>query len=182
MFKRSNPARKQAGFTLVETCVAVATSAALLGQAIPAFQQMLAQQRLKVEVQSVGEDLRWARAEALTSGQSVFMSFGSKDATQCYVIHTGKGGDCTCTTEGQTQCKGEGVALRTHWMPSKSGISFRSNAPTLNFQPERGLVSSTASVEIRHAKGTSVKQIIAITGRVRSCTASGQLSGLKACA
>lgn len=182
MNQRLQSCDKQVGFTLVECCVALATTAILLGQAVPAFHQLRQQQRLKAVSQAVGEDLRWARAEAITRGDSVILSFADKSAVQCYVIHTGNGGDCDCSSNGQTVCKNGATALRTHWMPTGSGISFRSNAQTLNFQPRQGLVSSTASIEIRQAQGSVIKQIIAITGRVRACAASGKVTGLKPCA
>jgi type IV fimbrial biogenesis protein FimT len=185
MFKR--PSRigrqfKQTRFTLVESCVALGISGALLGHAVPAFQDFQQQQRVKLAAQSVAEDLRWAHAEAVNTGDTIIIDFGGKLATQCYVVHTGAAGDCACTANGQAICKAGTQALRTQAMAVQSGIQFRSNAASLHIEPRHGLVSSTASVEISDSKGRVLKEIVAITGRVRGCIAAGQLPGWKACA
>lgn len=182
MFKRTQAVRSQSGFTLIESCVALSTCAALLGQALPAFHQLRTQQALKAEALSVGEDLRWSHAQALIRGESVFLSFGSTQATQCYVVHTGAPGQCTCTADGASQCEDSAVALRVHRSPIASGIAYRSNAKTLNLQPRQGLVSSTATIEIRNSQGKAVRQIVAITGRVRSCSVGATMGGLPTCA
>lgn len=182
MLATSPVRRRQAGFSLVELGVTLSVSLALLSQALPALHGLRGQQRLSLVAQSVAEDLHWARSEAIAKSESVVVGFGGTQATQCYVIHTGRSGDCSCEADGQAICRPEAQLLRAQWAPAQSGIRFRSNATSLHIEPRRGLVTSTATVEIADDQGRRVKQIVAITGRVRGCSPAGSVPGWKACA
>jgi hypothetical protein len=44
------------------------------------------------------------------------------------------------------------------------------------------LVTQTGSIELSLSSGVGIRQVIAITGRVRSCASGGKLAGLPNCA
>jgi hypothetical protein len=60
-------------------------------------------------------------------------------------------------------------------------VRIASNAETLEFQHRQGLTTQTGSIDVALANGTAIRQVIAITGRVRSCALGGKLAGLTTC-
>jgi hypothetical protein len=61
-------------------------------------------------------------------------------------------------------------------------MTLSSNAETLQFQHRQGLVTQTGSIELKLDRGAGIRQVVAITGRVRSCATGGRLAGIQSCA
>ncbi|RYE79971.1 MAG: hypothetical protein EOO80_05075 [Oxalobacteraceae bacterium] len=174
--------RCNAGFTLVELCTCLGICATLLGQAIPSLNQMRQQSALRATAEALGGDLRLARSEAVRSGDSVYFRISGKGANACYLLHTGARNDCDCAG-GQAVCKAAGSrVIKAEWMPKGRPITLSSNAETLEFQYRQGLVTQTGSIELKLDKGVGIRQVVAITGRVRSCATGGKLAGMTVCA
>jgi hypothetical protein len=75
-----------------------------------------------------------------------------------------------------------GSVIKAEWLPANQPVTLRSNAETLEFQHRQGLVTQTGSIELSLSSGVGIRQVIAITGRVRSCASGGKLAGLPNCA
>ena len=126
--------------------------------------------------------LRFARSEAARLSDSVYFRVSGKGANACYVLHTGTRNGCDCAG-GQAICRTPGgEIIKAEWLPSSRPLTLQSNAETLEFQHRQGLVTQTGSVELKLAGGSGVRQVIAITGRVRSCYTGPKMSGMTKCA
>lgn len=182
MNRSTAASRIQRGFTLVELCVTVGICATVLGQAIPALSKFRQQQALRAAAQALASDLRFARAEAARINDSVNFRVSGKGANACYVLHTGARNDCDCAG-GKAVCKSAGSAvLKAEWLDTRQGMRLSSNAETLQFQYRQGLTTQTGSIDVALDGGPAIRQVVAITGRVRSCSSAGKLSGLPQCA
>jgi Tfp pilus assembly protein FimT len=180
--KRTTDARRIShGFTLIELCAGLGVCAALLSQAVPAMNQMQQEQKLRARAETLAGDLRFARSEAARTSDSVFFRVSGKGANACYVLHTGARNDCDCAG-GQAVCKTPGSAvIKAEWFQAGQPVRIASNAETLEFQHRQGLTTQTGSIDVALANGTAIRQVIAITGRVRSCVLGGKLAGLTTC-
>jgi Tfp pilus assembly protein FimT len=174
--------RSSRGFTLVELCAGIGICATLISQAVPAMSKLQQQQKLRAQAEALAGDLRFARSEAVRTGESVYFRVSGKGANACYVLHTGAKDDCDCAG-GQAVCRTAGSAvIKAEWLPSNQPVTLRSNAETLEFQHRQGLVTQTGSIELNLNSGVGIRQVIAITGRVRSCASGAKLAGLPNCA
>ncbi|MFN3304122.1 MAG: GspH/FimT family pseudopilin [Roseateles sp.] len=180
--KRTTTARSNSnGFTLVELCVGLGICATLASQALPALTQLKQSQTLRAQAEALGGDLRLARSEAVRTADSVFFRISGKGANACYVIHTGVKDGCDCAG-GQAVCKSTDSALiKAVWVGGKTPMRLRSNAETLQFQHRQGLVTQTGSIELALNNGEAIRQVVAITGRVRSCAVGAKMGALPRC-
>jgi Tfp pilus assembly protein FimT len=170
------------GFTLVELCVGVGICATLASQALPALTRVQQTQALRAQAEALAGDLRLARSEAARTADSVFFRISGKGANACYILHTGTQDDCDCAS-GRAVCTAEGSAvLKAVWLSGKVAMNLRSNAETLQFQHRQGLVTQTGSIELALKDGAAIRQIVAITGRVRGCAVGAAMAGLPRCA
>lgn len=171
----------QRGRMLLETLLSGALVAVLLAQALPAVNQLLLRQRLQAAAQLLMTDLQQARAEAVRGADTVQFAFNQPAGGTCYVIHTGAVGACRCETEGQAICAADASVIKTVWLPANRSVTVRANVRNLSFHARQGTVTSTGSVDLDAGTGASVRHVVSIAGRVRSCTPSGSIAGLKAC-
>lgn len=179
---RRTARRSIRGFTLVEMCVGLGIGATLLGQAVPAMTQLHQQQKLRARADALASDLRLARSEATRMSSPVYFRISGKGAQACYVLYTGTKDDCDCAG-AEAVCKTtDSAILKAEWLPASEPLRISSNAETLQFQQRQGLVTQTGSVEISLNGGPGIRQVVAITGRVRSCSIAGRLPGLSRCA
>ena len=169
------------GFTLVELCVGVGLSAALLTQAVPGLQQMREQQRLRAESEELASDLRFARSEAARLHADVVLRISGKGSQACYVLHTGANGDCDCSG-GQPVCRAPGAEIiKSHALPTGAGLTLSANVETMRYQYRQGLVTPAGSLNLSLRDGTTIRQVVAVSGRARSCYAGAAMSGLPKC-
>lgn len=182
MNRTSTARRNSLGFTLVELCTCLGITAALLGQAVPSLSKLRQEQALRAAANALAGDLRLARSEAAQAGESVYFRISGKGANACYVLHTGARNDCDCAG-GKAVCTKPGShIIKAEWVPTSQPIRLRSNAETLVFQYRQGLVTQTGSIELSLDKGPGIRQVVAITGRVRNCATGTKLAGMPSCA
>ena len=142
---------------------------------------MQQQQKLRASSEALATDLRLARSEANRLSDSVFFRVSGKGANACYVLHTGAKNDCDCAG-GLTQCKSaDSHVIKASWMPGSQPVRISSNAETLEFQHRQGLVTQTGSIELSLGNGTTIRQVVAITGRARSCYVGTKIAGMVKC-
>jgi Tfp pilus assembly protein FimT len=183
MNRTANRRRNSMGFTLVEACIAMGITATLLSQAVPAMTRMRHEQQLRGASEVLATDLRLARSEAMRIGRSVFFRISGKGANACYLLHTGARNDCDCAG-GQASCPAPGsTVLRAEWLPAGQSLHLSSNVETMQFEHVRGLVTPTGTIEVSLDDGRAIHQVVAITGRVRSCSAgNARFAGMPKCA
>lgn len=181
--KRSISTRRNSrGFTLVELCAGLGICAALLGQAAPALSKLQQERTLRATASALAGDLRFARSEAARLSDSVFFRVSARGAQACYVLYVGSRDDCDCAG-GRAACRSSSSAvIKAEWLPGHLPLRLSSNAETLEFQHRQGLVTQTGSIDVGLDRGPSIRQIVAITGRVRSCSVGVKLSGMSKCA
>ena len=181
MNRTASTRRNNRGFTLVELCAGLGICAALLGQAVPAMGKLQQEQKLRATAETLASDLRFARSEAARMSDSVYFRVSDKGANACYVLYTGVRNDCDCAG-GQAVCKTSSSAvIKAEWLPSSQPVRLRSNAETLEFQHRQGLVTQTGSIDLSLDKGPGIRQVVAITGRVRNCYTGAKLGGMPKC-
>lgn len=174
--------RRCRGTTFVETLAALGIGALLLGMALPALQQFRQTQQLRARADSLAADLRLARAEAVRLSEPVYFRVSGKGSGSCYILHLGVRNGCDCDG-GRAVCTRPGAAvIKAEWLPPDQPVRISSNAETLDFQVRQGLVTQTGSVELRLAHGPAIRQVIAITGRVRSCYVGSPVVNMPRCA
>ena len=179
---RRDTRRNGLGFTLVELCVCVSIGATLVSQAVPSLSKMRQERALRATSEALASDLRFARAEAARMSEPVYFRISGKGAQACYVLHTGARNDCDCAG-GEAVCRVPGsTVIKAEWLPAGKPMHLRSNAETLEFQHRQGLVTQTGSIETYLDNGVGIRQVVAITGRVRSCSTGVKLSGMTKCA
>jgi Tfp pilus assembly protein FimT len=178
---RPSHGRYGRGITLVETCVCLALVALLAGQAIPALQRFREQAQLRAAADALADDLRLARSEAVQLNRPVFFRISGKGAAACYLLHTGTHNGCDCAG-GRAQClAGGGSVLKATWLPATQPVKLASNVESMAFLPTRGSVSPAGSIEVRLNEQDAIRQKVAFTGRVQSCTPARRIARLRAC-
>ena len=165
-------ARRQRGMTLLEGCVCLSILCILVGSAVPSFASMLDLQRLRGMSATLVGDLHLMRSEAIVRNADVRMSFHATGGGGCYVVHTGPASACNCSSTGQAQCSGGDAALLSarHWQ-AQGAQQVAANVNSILFDPRIGTASP----------GGTVRHIVNLRGRVRTCSAEGALGGHPPC-
>lgn len=175
------------GLGLVELLVCLALVALVALLAGPGLRDWLWRQRLANAAQAVLGDLQLARAEALQGARNVIVRFGgtasAAGAGRCYVLHTGPTGGCDCRLDGPPACEAGAQPIKQMRWPGGTGqAEVVANVPSMLFSGRQGTVSVAGTIEVRMAGVGSVRHVVSITGRVRSCTPDGGLNRLPRCA
>ena len=171
---------RQRGLTLVESLVSLGVCVTALGSAVPGLDHLRARQHLVGATAQLQTELAYARSLAVARNQTVHVGFESSGAATCYVIHSGKPGDCTCIA-GPAVCQPGAEALRSVKHDSAAAVSVRSNSRSIGFSPHNGTVTPTATMATTNRRGEELRLVINIMGRVRSCTPSAGLPEYARC-
>lgn len=175
--------QRQRGLGLIECLVSCAMLGALLSQALPAMRDLRQRQQVNGLAETVMTDLMQARSEALRLGESVQLRFNTHTKGSCYVLHTGASGDCACDSEGRAVCTAAGaLALKVQWLPLQQAASIKANVSNMTFSGDRGTVSPTGSIDIAATdRKATIRHVVSLAGRVRSCSPDRSVARLKAC-
>ena len=176
------------GISLIEVLVTLALVALVALLAGPELRDWLWRQRLANAAQAVLGDLQLARSEAIQGSRNVMLRFGGDESAvsgsgRCYVLHTGAAGGCDCHLDAPPTCRADAQAIKqVRWVRDLGRPEVTANVPSMLFSGRQGTVSVSGTVEVRMASIGSVRHIVSITGRVRSCTPDGALNRLPRCA
>jgi type IV fimbrial biogenesis protein FimT len=173
--------RSQAGVTLVETTVVASVMAVVAGLAVPGFQDAVQRRHLDGAVAELETDIHYTRMLAVARNAPMRISFEATVGGSCYVIHTGAAGQCRCSDAGAAVCDGEAQAERSVHFPASGPISLKSTSRSVVFDPMKGTSTPTATMQLTARNGMTVRQVMNIMGRVRSCSPAPALSGYRAC-
>lgn len=142
--RRPLPHRDNRGVTLIELLVVVALIAVVLVLAAPSFQGMIEMQRLRGTNAQLVTDLQFARAEAVSRGALLRVSFRSNADMTCYSLYTSLSNAtrCNCLNGAGTACSGSMVEVRTVQVPTSRGakveIAPGQDVSAIAFDPVTG--------------------------------------------
>lgn len=172
---------RQVGFTLVECMVCLAVIAVAAGTAVPSIQQASERRQLEGAAAQLATDIRQARSAAVALTAPVRLSFHQSSAGSCYLLHTGRAADCSCAPGASAVCTNGAQVIRTVAFPAAAGPQITSNSASMLFDPHRGTVTPTASINLQLRGGPTIRQVVNIMGRARTCTPSADMPAYVAC-
>jgi type IV fimbrial biogenesis protein FimT len=177
---RRAPRCHQTGFSLVEALMPMAVAAVLLGSALPSLETMKLRRQLEGSAAQLETDLQLARATAVAANEVLRMDFVAGAAGSCYVLHDGAAGDCTCAQDGVPSCVAGASVLRSQHFATGHPIQLNANANSIAFDPVKGTITPTATMRLQSPRG-SLRVVINVMGRVRSCTPDNAVPGHRHC-
>lgn len=173
--------RRQRGLTMIEILCTLGVMATTLGIATPGMKTWQLRQALLASAAELETDIHYARSEAVARQQTVRFETQALGAGTCYVVHTGDAHDCTCKGNSQVQCSGNAQVLRVVEHRAGGAVKLAATGVSLAFDAQRGTVTPTATLELADSQGRSIRQIVNIMGRVRSCSPQGKSTGITLC-
>jgi len=159
----------QTGVSLVEALTVLAVLGILWALAGPGLAGLAQRQRLQGVGESFRSDFQQARMQAMGTGRSVRISFSNSEAGSCYIVYQGDIGSCACGDDGAAQCAQPEQLLIQHWVPKSRGVRIEANVVNMTIDGHIGTVTPTATVRLRSDQGSQLAQVVALTGRVRTC-------------
>lgn len=173
--------RSQLGLSLVEPLVTGTIASVLAVSALSGLEQAKDRQRLESAAAQIESELQYARSSAVARGETVRALFRSTTGGSCYVIHNGQPGDCTCQADGRTQCAAGVEVLRSVGFAVDSGLSLSSTAREVGFGSDHGTVTPTTTLQLQNRGGDSMRLVLNVMGRIRSCTVGTSSPHLASC-
>jgi type IV fimbrial biogenesis protein FimT len=165
--------KREHGFTLNELLIVVGIVAVLSSLAVPSYQWAFDKYRLRGVADTLRGDLHFARVQAISSNQKVYVNF-STGSSWCYGMNIGS--NCTCSTANSCTLKQvnstdyTGVTLAT--------ASFVSSPI---FDPVRGIVAPAGNAVFQSGLGKQAQVNLSLIGKVGVCDPSGASSGYPSC-
>lgn len=194
---RRLPARR--GLTLIELMVVVALVAILAALAAPSFKRLIDVQRLRSISAALVTDLQFARSEAASRNERVFVRFDKTGgALTCYVLLSGDTTKCNCNNQpGVNVCEVGGREIRTVQVERSLGIKVEipeaQSIDTIGFEPATGRLLAIV-LDVPQAATTpflidsllsdvgGLRVSLEVTGRPSICSPNGSIGGVAACA
>jgi type IV fimbrial biogenesis protein FimT len=165
--------RASRGFTLVEMACAMTVAGLALGAALPGFEAYRQSRQIAAVMAGLQTDVQLARSEAVLRHRLVSLGVRTEAGGSCYVVHSGAAGDCECEVEGPARCVAGAEVIRTVNLPRGDRLSLSSNRPAIQFNPDHGTVTPTATLRLTGDAGREMRAVINLVGRVRTCSVSG---------
>ncbi len=173
---------EQQGVSLVEIMIVVSVMVITMRLAVPSFQEFQERRRLEGYATEMITDIQYVRSEAVTRNKGMRISFGTDTGGTCYLLHTGDAGDCSCSSGGSAQCSDpSNSTLKSVGVAASQGVRLQANVASMLFDPIRGTVTPTGSVNLITNSGKTIRQVVNITGRTRTCSPQGSVSGYTVC-
>lgn len=158
--------QKYRGFSLVELSIVVTLFAILAAFAIPSYQQMMDNARIRTANDSILSGIQIARGEAIKRNTSVQMQFRTGSAWTVCVEPVGHG-DCPTTDDAttvQSRLASEGSSSSVTVTGSKGPFVFN------NFGLMTSPTTATATINVSGATGSRALRIVVQKGgATRSC-------------
>lgn len=173
----------QRGLTLIETSIVLAIAAIAATSAVAGFGDMRERLQVKGVAAELASDLQFVRSEAVARNQRLQFSFSTlPSGASCYVIHTGPESACTCAADGTAECVGAAEPIKAVQAPTGIGVTVNGKSSvSMVYDPLRGTTSPAATINMVSANSISVRHVVNILGRVRTCAPAGGLSGYRPC-
>jgi type IV fimbrial biogenesis protein FimT len=171
--------RSASGFTLLECMLALAVAAIVVSLSVPGFGAARARRHVEGAAAQVQTDMELARSEAVRTRRAIHLRFNNAGGN-CYLLYTGPLNSCSCTAAGHSSCITGSQPLRTQTL-DREGVQLQSNVNTMTFDPVQGTVTPTGTVRLEGRENLSLRVIVSLLGRIRTCTPSVGMPGYKRC-
>lgn len=156
---------KNRGVTLAEVLVVIAIIGIIAAFAVPSYQDTIERNRLKQAAESLADDMKFARTEAIKRSQTVVLSPSTGNAgAWCYGLNQATA--CACGTAGSCGIKtvtGSGFS---------TAVSMTASTGSSTFDFRRGIPSATTNVTFATTHYTTRINVNS-AGRVVICTPTG---------
>ncbi len=173
---------KQHGMTLTELMVVMGILGVLASLAIPSYKGFQERYRLEGYAMALVTDIHYARSESVAQNRGLRISFGTDAGGTCYLIHSGNATNCTCNSDGTAQCADANNSIqKSVGLATGLGVRVQSNVASILFHPSRGTSTPAGSISVIGQNGNSIRQVVNIMGRTRTCSPQGTVSGYKVC-
>lgn len=127
-------------------------------------------------------DVHYARSEAIARNRGMRISFGTDAGGTCYVLHTGNAGNCICTSSGSAHCNDpNNSTIKSIGMTTVQGVRLQANVSSMLFDPNRGTTTPAGSINFIANSGKTIRHVVNIAGRIRTCSPLGTVNGYKTC-
>lgn len=178
------PARKPAGFTLVEMIVIVAILAIMATMAAPSFNSLFDSSRVKRAAETASAFLVNAKSQSVKMNRNVAAIVSGSGTSWCIGMVEMVDDDttCDCATAGSCQVEGVDRVL--------NGASFKGveldgpeDGHAFEFRPLRGTLppGSNGTVQLASADGVAFNIVVSAVGRVRVCSVGKSRGGYPQC-
>lgn len=176
------PSRRPTGFTFVEMIVIVAILAILATMAAPSFNSFFDQYRVKRAAETVNAFLVNTKSEAIKRNKRVSAVVKGSGTSWCIGMIEMVDDDttCDCSTAGSCQIDGANRVV--------DGASYKEvklnaglNGHRFIFSPLRGTVTGNETIGLVSEDGVAYNVVVALFGRVRTCSVNGSKGGYPAC-
>lgn len=173
----------QGGFTLVEMLTTLSIVGAAVATTVGHWTPLLMSRGVQGAAGRLATDLHFARSEAVSRGDGVRLTLApSPGGSVCYVIHTGPAASCDCRQSAGAACTAGATLLkRVHFGEDGLAAQVTSSSRSIRFDGTLGTVTPTASITLAGGDGRSLRHVVNIMGRVRTCSPGGAYSGYRAC-
>jgi prepilin-type N-terminal cleavage/methylation domain-containing protein len=181
------------GVTLVEMLVGVAIVGVVLALALPPYYSFIERRRIVAAASEVADMFTFARSEsnAVTETLNLHMEPvpPSVGKFSCMRLSVAAVTDfCRCNLPQEQVCRLTGRLLREFVLPSDTWVTFSATG-TWGFQPYRLAFSHGGFPDIPDVKvtvtgtrtGAQLRVEYSSTGRVRTCSPEGSMSGYPVC-
>jgi len=168
------------GFSLVEAAVVVAIVAIVGASALPSFGALIDARRLDSAATRLAADLQLARSEAIARNRALRLSVAAGADATCWVIHSGAAADCSCSAAG-VACGNGALAIQSVVLPSAERVAVAGNVASIVFDPMHGTSTPTGTLSLSDVRGRTVRHVVNVLGRVRSCSPAGTVAGYPTC-
>ena len=173
---------QQSGFSLVELMVAISIILILLGMAISLMKTLQENRRLEGHALELATDIQFVRSEVFTRNKNIRISFGSDAGGTCYLLHTGNSRSCTCSSNGNAQCSDPNhLTIKSVGLAAQYGVQIQTNVDSMVFDSVRGTASPTGSINVTSNNGKTLRQVVNIMGRTKTCSPLGSVAGYQIC-
>lgn len=157
------------GFTLLEAMITIAIIGIIAALAVPSYQDMLERNRLKEAAESLANDIKFARTEAIKQSANVTLTVNADN--NCYGIATGTDAcDCTdgtsCTLRIVDTNTFQGVNIAGTFAGNIVTFEFRRGTVTAPSLPNLNDLASTTLSTTRYSAQINVNNV----GRVTVCS------------
>lgn len=174
-------ASRSRGLTLIEVCASLAVVGVLTTAGLPSMKQMFERKTLQGLAAELAADLQLARGDAVARQAGVRFTAQAIDGGSCIVAYTGPAGGCRCGDAVAPVCEAEAVALRYRFVPASTGMTVSANVGSLRFDPRLGTATPAGTLTVASSSGISVRHVVNLMGRVRSCSPGAAVGGYGAC-